>query len=163
MSLKATQFCKRDFTVLVELENGDKHLGDAFAEAVYRARPSRLDNLLDIEVVHKPKSSVHQAVQLVCDRGIRKFTLQTAHPELPVLVTPPSIVEPALSYMSFEYQTGTVVDQWTEMSRCADEADDLMVDIIKLGFLKKVVTNCVWTDDPPKSSLVVVGGKDLET
>jgi len=43
--------------------------------------------------------------------------------------------------MIFEYEGGEVVDQWTEMSH--QDGDEPMVDMLRLSFTKKTITNCV--------------------
>jgi hypothetical protein len=39
---------------------------------------------------------------------------------------------------------GTVVDQWTDMSRRDADGDEPMVEVIKIAFTKKTITNCTW-------------------
>ena len=44
--------------------------------------------------------------------------------------------------MLFEYEHGKVFDQWTEMT--LRDGDEPMVDVLKIAFQKKVVTDAVW-------------------
>jgi hypothetical protein len=40
-----------------------------------------------------------------------------------------------------------VNDQWTEMSR--RDGDEPMVDVLKISFMKKTVTDSVWQSESP--------------
>jgi hypothetical protein len=58
-------------------------LADELAAAIYRAKPSRLDNVIEIEVAHKADQRIHQTVQTICDHGVRALTLRTVYPRAP--------------------------------------------------------------------------------
>jgi hypothetical protein len=75
---------------------------------------------------------------------MQRFTLRTIYP-----ISTTKIAADPNSYMKYEYQDGVVTDQWTEMSARDDEADDLMIDVLKISFARKSVTDCVWRDDSP--------------
>ena len=131
-----TPFRKRDFEVSVEVDQLGPAEADEFAAAIHRAKPSRLDNDIEIVVGHQADQHIHETVQMICNNGIRALTLRTVYPEpWPIRVDP-------LAYMMFEYQDGRVVDQWTEMSR--RDADEPMVDVLKISFTKKTIRDCVW-------------------
>jgi hypothetical protein len=131
-------FRKRDFDVAVLLDQVDPTALVELAGAICRARPSRLDNVLEIKVFHKPDRRVHQVVQIICDKGIRALTLRT---ECQVRL---AISADQRAYMEFAYEVGKVLDQWTDLSRCGADGDELMVDVIKIAFERKMITNCVW-------------------
>jgi hypothetical protein len=152
-------FRKRDFHVAVLLDQIDKTASREFADAISRARPSRLDNDLEIEVSHKADGQVHQTVQAVCDHGIRSLILKTMYP----MPSPYAVDSTARAYMTFDYENGKVIDQWMEFSRNEEDGDDSMVDVVKLEFEKKMVTNCVWDPDAPPHTLVLIGGRDHDT
>lgn len=135
-TIEAVEFRKRDFSVDVVMDGIDAKSLEALAQAICRARPSRLDNVLELEIRHRADSPIAQMIQLACDNGMRSIVLKTTEPSWS-----PNVADPR-AYMTFEYETGLVRDQWTEMSRC-DDADDYMVDVLKVSFAKKVVTNCI--------------------
>jgi hypothetical protein len=132
-------FRSRDFDVTIEIDQLDPAHADEFIAAIYRIRPSRLDNNIEIEVTHRPDQDVHATVQMICDRGIRALTVRAVYPE------PSPIRADPLSYMKFEYEEGKVVDQWAEMSR--RDGDEPMVDVLKISFTKKMVTDAVWVSN----------------
>jgi len=103
-----------------------------------RAKPSQLDNVIEIEVSHHADRHAHRVVEAVIFDGIRRLSLKTKDP-----ASGPTISDPR-AYMKFEYETGKVVDHNTEMSRRSHEGDELMVDVIKISFEKKTFTACVW-------------------
>lgn len=138
MSADIAPFRKRDFEVTMEIVELDPKHEAEFADAICRAKPSRLDNVIEIEVTHRADHNTHQVIQAACDRGVRRLVLRTRHP------VPGPIQADPHSYMQFEYQEGRLVDQHTEMSRRDQDGDELMVDVLKLSFEKKIVTNSVW-------------------
>jgi hypothetical protein len=139
MTTDIAPFRKRDFEVTVRVDQLDPSRAEEFAEAIYRAKPSRLDNILEIEVTHK----ADKHIQMICDKGMRALTLKTVHPELsPIRLGP-------LAYMMFEYEDGGVVDQWTAMGH--RNGDEPMVDVLKISFEKKTIHDAVWQADEPKS------------
>jgi hypothetical protein len=80
-------------------------------------KPSRLDNLLEIEVMRRPDGCTHQTVQAIVDRGVRMLSLKTKYP------VPGPIQADARAYMEFVFEQGNVVDQWTGMSRRSEGAE----------------------------------------
>jgi hypothetical protein len=50
MSIGIAPFRRRDFEVSVEIDEIETEQASEFADAICRAKPSRLDNLLEIEV-----------------------------------------------------------------------------------------------------------------
>jgi hypothetical protein len=128
-----TSFRKRDFEAAIQVDELDPALAIEFADAVCRARPSRLDNHIEIEVSHRDDRPIHYVVQMVVDRGVRRLSVKTKDPI--------SIDNDPRAYMEFDYENGKVVDQWTEMSH--REGAEPMVDVITISFEKKTVTDCV--------------------
>jgi hypothetical protein len=104
---EAAQFRKRDFRVAVESDHAGPVASVEFAKAIYRARPSRLDNVLEIEVFHKPDSHVHQTVQMICDSGLRLLTLESEYP------IPSAVSADPCAYRNLR-TIGKVLDQWTD-------------------------------------------------
>jgi hypothetical protein len=132
---------KRDIKITVQLPEGDDDNCTKFADAILRARPSRLDNNLELDVVHRPDVPINHLIQLICDKGVPAITLKTNYP------IPSPIASDPMPYMTWAYETGKVFEQWTDISRSDTDGDDLMVDVLKIGFIKKMVTDCVWDDD----------------
>jgi hypothetical protein len=56
-------FRRRDFEVTVQVDDLDPMRADEFVAAIYRAKPSRLDNTIEIEVTHRPDRHVHTTVR----------------------------------------------------------------------------------------------------
>ena len=138
--MSIASFRKRDFEVSIEFDQLDRSQASEFADAICRAKPSRLDNVLEIEVFHRPDQCTHQIIQVIIDGGVRSLSLKTRY-----AVPGPVSADPR-AYMGFEYQDGKVVDQWTEMSRRSHDGEELMVDVIKISFQSKLVTNCTWVE-----------------
>jgi len=124
---------------LIDIDQLDPERAVEFAAAICRARPSRLNNVIEIEVAHRPDQHIHNSVQIICDRGVRVLALRTVDPRSPLIPADP------LAYMMFEYEDGEVVDQWTEMSH--RDGDEPMVDVLKIAFTKKTIMNCVRPTD----------------
>jgi hypothetical protein len=154
---EVVQFRKQDFRVVVELSHKDETRCKEFADAIFRIRPSRLDNLLEIEVAHQPDQQVPQTIQYLCDHGVAALTVTTPYP-----LSHNPIATDSRSYMEFIYKIGTVVEQWTEMSRHEDEGDELMIDMLKVAFEKKMVSNCVWYDEASTPRLTIVARREVE-
>jgi hypothetical protein len=133
-------FRKREFEIAIQIDDLDTARANEFVAAIYRDKPSRLDNIIEIEIMHRPDQHVHVTVQMICDRGVRALTLRTVYPE-----PSPIRADPLTTYMKFEYEDGKVIDQWTEMNR--RDGDEPMVDVLKISFTKKMVTDAVWVSD----------------
>jgi hypothetical protein len=73
------------------------------------------------------------------DFEVAVMVLRTKHPS--------SIGDDPHAYMEFEYEVGRVIDQWTDMSRRDTDGGELMIDVIKIAFERKTVTNCAWDTD----------------
>lgn len=144
-------FRKRDFRVSATLTADNPNLADAFARAVLRARPSRLDNVLEIELLHKPDEPILAAIDYACLNGVAGMTICTAHPTGSKMAGDPKC------YLRYDFHDGRVIDQWTEMSARPDDADDPLVDLMKISFAKKEIVDSVWLDDIP-FTLSIVGG-----
>lgn len=143
MTTDIASFRRRDFGGTIEVEQLDPAFAEEFVAAIYRAKPSRLDNTIEIEVKHRPDQHIHATVQMICDRGVRALTLKVVYPE------PSPVRDDPLSYMKFEYADGKVIDQWTEMSH--RDGDEPMVDVLKVSFQKKTVTDAVWQRETGQS------------
>lgn len=152
--LEAAYFRKRDFRVSAVLTAGESSLSEAFARAVLRARPSRLDNVLEIEILHKPDEPILAAIDYVCLNGIDGMVILTIHPTGSKMAGDPSC------YMRFDYHDGRVIDQWTEMSARPDDAEDHLVDLMKISFTRKEIIDSVWVDDAQPFTLTVIAGTD---
>ena|SRR5271166_4788783 len=74
MTTGIAPFRRRDFEVSVEVDQLDPAQASEFADAICRAKPSRLDNLLEIEVMHRPDGCTHQTVQAIVDRDVRMLS-----------------------------------------------------------------------------------------
>lgn len=133
-----THFRKRDFEVAIKIDDLEPALAIEFADVVCRARPSRATNQIEIEVSHRPDRHIHYVIQTIVDTGVRRLTVKTKDPV--------SIGNDPRAYMEFVYENGTVVEQHTAMSRCDQDGDELMVDVIRISFERKTVTNCVRDD-----------------
>jgi hypothetical protein len=118
MTTGIAPFRRRDFEVSVEVDQLDPAQASEFADAICRAKPSRLDNLLEIEVMHRPDGWTHQTVQAIVDRGVRMLSLKTKY-----LVPSPIQADPHAS-MEFVFEQGNVVDQRAEMSRRSQDGDE---------------------------------------
>jgi hypothetical protein len=80
MTTGIAPFRRRDFEVSVEIDRLDPPQASEFADGICRAKPSRLDNLPEMEVMHRPDGCIHQTVQAIVDRGVRMLSLKTKYP-----------------------------------------------------------------------------------
>lgn len=135
MGIEIVSFHKRDFEVTIEIDQLDPALAIEFADAICRAKPSLIDNHIEIEVSHRPDRHIHHIVQEIIFNGVRRLFVKTKDPV--------SIDNDPRAYMTFDYETGTVVEQHTEMSRRSHDGGELMVDVIRISFETKTVTACV--------------------
>jgi hypothetical protein len=78
---------------------------------------------------------------MICLQGVRALTVRAVHTE-------PSIWADPHPYVNFEYEDGKVFDQWTGMRR--RDGNEPMVDVLKLAFQKKLVTDAVWQANEPE-------------
>jgi len=58
------QFRKRDFEVSIEVNHLDPERAIEVAAAICRARPSRLNNDIEIEIGHTADQHIHNTVQV---------------------------------------------------------------------------------------------------
>jgi hypothetical protein len=65
MSAGLPPFRRRDFEVTIQVDQLDPARADEFIAAIYRIKPSRLDNNIELEVTHRPDQQVHHTVQMI--------------------------------------------------------------------------------------------------
>jgi hypothetical protein len=121
-----------------------------FANAIYRLLPSRCDNILELELIHRADGRIHSLVQYTIDNGLLRLRLRSMYP------IPSLIRDDPLRYLTFDYRRGEVIDHWNEFSKF-DDGDDLLVDVMKISFKKKTITNAVWSEPRPPNLIVIDG------